>query len=106
MYYKVLKDNRVIDVLEQLIYVKWQPKHKIMVLTDINDAQGILSSDCEHVWHDSTLYRFPDDVDGYTNVKLEEIDEFEYNSLKALGGKTPEEIVDATILLMLERGML
>lgn len=103
MYYKVLKDNCVIDVLEQIIYVKWQPKHKIMVLTDINDAQGILSSDCEHVWHDSTLYRFPDDVDGYTNVKLEEIDEFEYEKLRTLGLKDPQDIFDQAVLLTMQK---
>jgi hypothetical protein len=36
MYYKVLKNNRVIDVLDNLIYLKWEPKHKIMVLSGGN----------------------------------------------------------------------
>ena len=45
MYYKVIKNNKVIDVLDNLIYLKWEPKHKIMVLSDENEAQAILSSD-------------------------------------------------------------
>lgn len=106
MYYKVLKNNRVIDVLDKLIYVKWQEKHKIFILTDINDAQGILSSDGEKVFHEPSLYRFPIDVDGYEIVELLPIDEYEYGQLKALNGKTAEEIFDSAVLLMLERGIL
>ena len=71
MYYKVLKNNKVIDVLDNLIYLKWQPKHKIMVLTDESDAQAILSSDKNTVWHEQTLYNVP--VNGYDTVKIEEI---------------------------------
>ena len=104
MFYKVLKNNRVIDILDQLIYVKWQEKHKIMVLTDENDAQGIVSSDGEHIWHENTHYRIP--VSGYDTVHVEEIDEYEYKQLKALNGKTAEEITDNIILLLLERGIL
>ena len=45
MYYKVLKNNKVIDVLDSLTYLKWLPKRKMMVLSDENEAQAILSSD-------------------------------------------------------------
>ena len=68
MYYKVIKDNKVIDVLDNLIYLKWQPKHKIMVLTDENDAQAILSSNKNDIWHEKTLYNIP--VDGYETVEI------------------------------------
>lgn len=101
MFYKVLKNNRVIDVLDQLIYVKWQEKHKIMVLTDENDAQGIVSSDGEQIWHEPSLYKIP--VDGYDIVQLEVIDEFEYKQLKALNGKTAEEIFDSAVLLTMQK---
>ena len=101
MFYKVLKNNRVIDVLDQLIYVKWQEKHRIMVLTNENDAQGIISSDGEQIWHESSLYKIP--VDGYDTVQLEEIDEFEYKQLKALNGKTAEEIFDSAVLLTMQK---
>lgn len=104
MYYKVMKDGRVIDVLDKLIYLKWQDKHKIMVLCTENDAQAILSSDGNTIWHENTLYRIP--VDGFDNVDVIAIDEYEYRQLKALNYKTAEEIMDATIMLLLERGIL
>lgn len=104
MYYKVIKDNKVIDVLDNLTYLKWQPKHKIMVLSDINEAQAILSSDKNTIWHERTLYRIP--VDGYDEVTLQEIDVYEYRQLKALNGKTAEEIADEVILSLIENGVI
>lgn len=104
MYYKVVKDGRVIDVLDHLIYVKYQRKHNIMLLCDKSEAQAIASSDGSHFWHVRGLYKVP--VDGYCTVELEEIDEFEASRLKALNGKTPEEIIDAFVLSLLEGGVL
>lgn len=104
MFYKVIKDNKVIDVLDDLIYLKWQDKHKIMVLSDENEAQAILSSDKNTIWHEKTLYKVP--VDGYDTVELFEIDEYEYKQLKVLNMKTPESIIDEYNLLLLEMGVL
>lgn len=104
MYYKVIKDNRVIDVLDNLIYLKWQDKHKIMVLCTEDDAQAILSSDQNTIWHEETLYNVP--VSGYDTVKLVEVDEYEYKQLRALNMKTPESIIDEYNLLLLEMGVL
>lgn len=104
MFYKVIKNNKVIDVLDSLVYLKWQPKHKIWILSDINDAQAILSSDNNTVWHEKTLYNVP--VDGYETVEIFEIDKFEYDQLKMLNGKTPEEITDAIILSLIENGII
>ena len=104
MYYKVLKDNKVIDVLDKIVYLKWQPKHKIMVLSDINEAQAILSSDNETIWHEKTLYKIP--VDGYDEVTVVEIDEYEYKQLKILNMKTPEAIIDEFVLSLLEGNII
>ena len=104
MYYKVLKNNRVIDVLDNLIYLKWEPKHKIMALCGIDESQAILSSDKETIWHEETLYKIP--VSGYETVSVEPIEEFEYKQLKMLNGKTPEEIADAVILSLIESGII
>ena len=104
MYYKVIKNNKVIDVLDNLIYLKWQDKHKIMVLSDENEAQAILSSDKNTIWHEETLYKIP--VDGYDTVSIEEIDEYEYKQLKMLNCKTPSEIIDAYTLSLIEGGIL
>ena len=104
MYYKVMKNNKVIDVLDNLIYLKWQPKHKIMVLSDENEAQAILSSDKNTIWHEKTLYNVP--VDGYDTVKLVEIDEYEYKKLKTLNLSTPQEIIDSFLLELINSGVV
>lgn len=104
MYYKVLKDGKVIDVLDKLIYLKYQPKHKTMILTDENDAQAILSSDKNTIWHEKSLYKVP--VDGYDEVDIEQIDEYEYKQLKVLNMKSPEAIIDEYNLLLLETGVI
>lgn len=104
MYYKVLKNNRVIDVLDQLVFLKYQPKHKIMVLSDENDAQAILSSDKNTIWHESTLYKIP--VDGYDTVTVCPIDKYEYDQLRMLNCHTPEEIVDSLILDLISKGVI
>lgn len=104
MFYKVIKNNKVIDVLDKLIYLKWQDKHKTMILCDESEAQAILSSDKNTIWHEETLYNIP--VLGYSTVRVEEIDEYEYKQRKALKGHTPEEIIDNYTLLLLKDGVL
>lgn len=104
MYYKVMKNNKVIDVLDNLTYLKWQPKHKTMILSDENEAQAILSSDKNTIWHESTLYNIP--VDGYDTVDVVPIDQFEYRQLKMLNMKSPEAIIDEYNLLLLELGVI
>lgn len=107
MFYKVMKDNKVVDVLDHLIYLKWQPKHKIMVLSDINEAQAILSSGGNDFYHERTLYNIPSDADvKYETVDLIEINQFEYRKLKALNLKTPEEIIDAFVISLLEENII
>ena len=104
MYYKVMKNDRVIDVLDDLIYLKWQPKHKIMVITNEDEAQAILSSDRNVIWHERSLYDVP--VDGFDTVDVVEVDEYEYKQLKMLNGKTPSEIIDEFVLSLIEGGIL
>lgn len=106
MYYKVLKDNKVIDVLDNLIYLKWQPKHKTMILTDENDAQAILSSSKDDVWHVKGFYKIPVDEPKFDVVDVEPIDEFEYKQLRVLNMRTPESIIDEYNLLLLEMGVI
>lgn len=103
MYYKIIKDNKVIDVLDHLVYLKWQDKHKIWILSDINEAQAILSSDQNTIYHERTLYNAPVEVE---TVDIVKIDEFEYKELKMLNGKTKQEIVDELILHLLETNII
>lgn len=104
MYYKVIKDGKVIDVLDHLSFVKYQEKHRIMVACAKEEAQAIISSDGDYIWHVNGLYNIP--VDGYDTVELVEIDEYEYRQLKTLNMRTPEEIIDEYTLLLIEGGIL
>ena len=104
MFYKVIKDNKVIDVLDRLVFLKYQEKHNRMQFCDEEEAQAIYSSDGEHIWHEESLYNIP--VSGYDTVRVEEIDEYEYKQLKMLGLKTPEEIIDAFMLSLLDEGIV
>lgn len=104
MYYKVLKDNRVIDVLDHLVYLKWQDKHQIMILASEIDAQAILSSDEKYIWHVDGMYDIP--IDGFDVVSLEQIDKYEYEQLKVLNCKTPHEIVDEFVLTLISNNII
>ena len=104
MFYKVIKDNKVIDVLDRLVFLKYQEKHNRMIFCEELEAQAIYSSDGEHIWHEESLYNIP--VSGYDTVRLEPINEYEYRQLKVLNMKSPEEIVDELILLLLEENIL
>ena len=42
MYYKALKNDKVIDVLDHLSFVKYQEKHNIMVSCAKEEAQAII----------------------------------------------------------------
>lgn len=106
MFYKVIKNNRVIDVLDQLIYMKYQPKHGVMVLCNESEAQAILSSDKQSIWHEVTLYRIPVEAGYYDSVKLEPIDQFEYKKLKMLNLQSPEQIIDCFVMSLVEEGII
>lgn len=104
MYYKVMKNERVIDVLDKLVFLKYQPKHKRMLLCEPSEAQAVLSSDSNTIWHESTLPPIP--AEGYDTVTIKKIDKYEYQQLKVLNGRTPEEIIDSYTLMLIEEGVL
>ena len=104
MYYKVIKNKRVIDILDNLYYCKYQFKHDILLGCDEMEAQGIYSSDGSTAYHLSTLNAFP--VDKFDTVSLEEITEMEYKRLAMYHLQTPEEIAQNVILELMERGAL
>ena len=99
-YYKVIKNNKVIDVLDKLIYLKYQKKHNRMVLCNESEAQAFFSSDRKYIWHTENLYNIP--VNGLCDdVELVEINKYEYERLKVLNMKTPEQIIDRFVLSLL-----
>lgn len=106
MFYKVIKDNKVIDVLDHLTYLKWQKKNKIMLLSDECEGQAILGSDGNTIWHIDGLYDLPVEAGKYDTVKLEEIDQYEYRQLKMLNGRDIQEILDEYTMLLIEEGVI
>ena len=104
MYYKVIKDNKVIDVLDRLIFVKYQAKNNLMVACARKGAQAILSSDCNYIWHVVGLQEIP--VAGYDTVEVVQIDKYEYDQLKLLGLRSVSEIIDEYTLLLINGGIL
>ena len=104
MYYKVMINKRMIDLLDQLIYVEYQKKNDVFLLCDEEHAQGVMSSDMNDIWH---VDNYPSiDKEGVDTVSLIEIDKYEYEQLNPLGMKTPEEIIDAYTLSLLNGGVL
>lgn len=106
MFYKVLKNNKVIDVLDHLTYLKWQPKNKIMLLCGEGEAQAILGSDNNTIWHVEGLYDLPVEAGKYENVSIQEINQFEYKQLKIFNLKDLNEVLDEYTLLLIEEGVI
>lgn len=104
MYYKVIKDGKIIDVLDEIIYLKYNEKHKRFLHSNKNYAQAILSSDSKQVWHINSLLNIP--AAGYETVELEEINISEYNKLKFELACDVDSLLDAYTLLLMERGIL
>ena len=101
MFYKVMKNDKVLDVLDGLIFLKYQRKYDRMLICDKAEAQGIFSSDRTQVWHVEGFYGIP--APGYETVELVEIEESEYKQLKTLCGNTPEEIIDNFVLALADK---
>jgi len=99
MFYKVVYNGKVIDVLDNLVRLKYQEKHNRMVLCGEDGAQATISSDGNYIWHVEGWYDIP--VDGYETVVLNKIDEYEYRRLKALELGTKEDVMDEFVRLLI-----
>ena len=100
MYYKVVKNGVVLDVLEEIHYVKYPKKHGSFLVCEPREGQGIYSSDRKTVWHLPGLNNIP--AEGYETVELVEIELGEYNRRKQFGGQTIDEIIDAYTALLIQ----
>ena len=89
MYYKVIRNNDIIDAIESLRYVYHNPRNGVILSCNEKLGQGILSYDS------STIYQLADknSLGGdYDVVELVEIDETEFKRLRdLLDGVEPEE---------------
>lgn len=104
MFYKVIRNKNPIDILDKLVYVKYQKKHNILLLCEENEAQGILSSDGNTAYH--TVYQNPFPVDDYLTVEIEEITQHEYERLKNLKCMSAEDIIDQYTIQLINQGVI
>jgi hypothetical protein len=90
--YKIIKDNKVIDVVETPCFVKFLTAGHVAI-TDKTSAQGIVGSDGE------TVYSFIEvDRPNTTVVKIKEITPEEFSSLSELLNSDQEVVLDESAL--------
>lgn len=79
MFYKIVLDGMVIDVVDGLNYVKYQERNGLTLLGSEADAYGILSSDSSTIWHVEGLQDPPAGFTGATvsavEIEAEEAEE-------------------------------
>lgn len=103
MFYKITKDGRVIDVVDQIVYVRYDKRHDDIHICEPENANAFLSSDRRSCWRVRQM-KLSDKI--FDTVELSEITEQEYLQLRALNMKTPEEIIDAYTLALISGGVI
>lgn len=93
MFWKVIKDGKIIDVLEYLIFVKSHPYGGTVRVSSQAGAAGVVSSDGNTIYHVDGWINFNET---YMTVDIQEISKEEYLALKeAL--ETEKEIDDTPV---------
>ena len=77
--FKIIENNQIIDVVEKLKYVKCLPRTKKIICVDERQANGIMASNDNDVYHIyGTPYTFENAI---RTVHFEEIGAEEYERL-------------------------
>lgn len=79
IFYKILADGKVLDVND--VFLRWQPKHGVMLVCDPAKAEFICPRDCSGYYHPSWLNKPPEGAVYDGEVDAEEITEAEYRAL-------------------------
>ena len=80
--YKILYNNQVVDVLEDICFIKCLPESQKIIKVDKRQANGIMASDGDTIYHlAGTPNTFKDEK---MSVRYFEIDEEEYKKIKYL----------------------
>ena len=79
MYYKLMNNDMVVDLLQEIHYVRYLPNSKRWINTDAMSANGIMNMDGSKIYHISgRAIVYPSEI---TSVRIVKIDEKEYNML-------------------------
>lgn len=94
MYYKLMNNNILADLLTEVCYVRYLSKQKRWVITDPFSANGVRASDGNTIYHlEGTLKNFEDDL---VTVSLVEINKEEYDKLSNLSSQQAKENLELT----------
>lgn len=90
-YFKIIKDNTFIGVATSNEFIKYQRKHKIILLCDIDEAQYIMCK--EGIFRDDWMAtEYPENKGKYEKATITEITEDEYDALNDVAPfELPEE---------------
>ena len=80
MYYKLIENGKIVDVLKNPHYVKWQRENNTLVSCEENEADGVLSSHCVRAYQ--IVLGNKDRFAGV--VEMVEITQSEYNELSKI----------------------
>lgn len=81
MFYKIMYNNMVIDLLNEVRWVRYLPNSKRLIATDSQAANGVMGSDHNTVYHIfGKPYTFVNEV---KTVEVVKIDAKEYDVLKS-----------------------
>lgn len=95
--YKILKGNTIVDAVENLNYVRQNPRNKMIIASTPEFANGILSNDQTVIWHLDGLTSFSDG--NFDTVVAVEISEDDYKLIREVldGGEEVKETAEETI---------
>lgn len=92
MYYKIVYDFIVIDIISNPRWVRWLKNSRRFLFTDPTSANGLVSSDGSCVFNLENRGAFDGYKENYKTVSFVEIPENEYNYLKS---QITEKTIDA-----------
>lgn len=78
MYYKIMNNNMLVDLLTEICWVRYLPNSKRLVITDSQSANCIMGSDKNTVYHiNGRGINYLEDIMSVDIVKIKE-DEYNY----------------------------
>ena len=89
-YYKLISGTNIVGIATSPDFRRFQKKHKIILICDEQAAQYVQHKDI--LYHDNWMLPITSDLYKYESAEVIQIDEQEYNTLKA-ALETEDEIV-------------
>lgn len=89
-YYKLISGTNIVGIVTSLDFRRFQKKHRIILICDEQSAQYVQYKDI--LYHDNWMLPITSDLYEYESAEVIQVDEQEYNTLKA-ALETEDEIV-------------